>query len=85
LPGAPAGHILISMRYVKHLIRRAMAAIWLLAVFSPAVVLAQGTSTPDQPSLRNAPKPWMGYLIIVVLLAVVMAISLMPSKRGHQD
>jgi hypothetical protein len=73
------------MRHVKHLIRWAMAGTWLLAILSPAVAFAQRTSTPDQPSLRNAPKAWMGYLIIVVLLAIVMAISLMPSKRGHQD
>ena len=73
------------MRYVKHLIRRATTGVWLLAVLSPAVALAQRTSTPDQPSLRNTPKAWMGYLIIVVLLGIVMAISLMPSKRGHQD
>lgn len=85
MPGSPAGHILTSMRYVKHLIRWATAAVWLLAVLSPAVAFAQRTSTPEQPSLRNAPQVWMGYLIIVVLLAIVMAISLMPSKRSHQD
>lgn len=73
------------MRYVKHLMQRGTAAAWLLAVLSPAVAFAQRTSTPEQPSLRNTPQAWLGYLIIVVLLAIVMAISLMPSKRGHQD
>jgi membrane associated rhomboid family serine protease len=73
------------MENVRHLLRRAIAATWLWAVLSPAVVFAQQASTPDQPSLRNAPQPWLGYLVIVVLLAIVMVVSLMPSKRGHQD
>jgi heme exporter protein D len=38
-----------------------------------------------QPRLTRSPPVWLGYLITVVLLAVVMAVSLMPSKRGHQD
>jgi membrane protease YdiL (CAAX protease family) len=73
------------MGKLKHLLWRAMTATWLLALLGPAVAFAQRASTPEQPSLRNAPKPWLGYLIMVVLLAIVMVVSLMPSKRGHQD
>jgi len=74
------------MRHVKQLISRALtAAVWVMAVLAPAVALAQRPATPDQPSLRNVPKPWLGYLIIVVLLAIVLVIRLMPSKRSHQN
>lgn len=55
----------------------------LLAVLSPVVALAQ--QGPPQPVLHRAPAPWLGLLIIGVLLAIVLAVSLMPSKRGHQD
>ncbi len=52
-----------------------------LAVLAPAVAQAQST---DQ-VLQRAPPVWLGYLVIFVLLVVVLAVSLMPSKRGHQD
>lgn len=55
----------------------------LLAALSPAVVLAQ--QGPPQPALQRAPALWLGLLIISVLLAIVLAVSLMPSKRSHQD
>jgi hypothetical protein len=51
----------------------------------PAVALAQRAEAPPQPSLSGSPPVWLGYLIMFVLLAVVLAVSLMPSKRGHQD
>jgi len=44
--------------------------------------LAQGAPAP---TVTRTPWTWFGYLIIVVLLAMVMAVSLMPSKRSHQD
>ncbi|MBT8487113.1 MAG: hypothetical protein HKO59_02865 [Phycisphaerales bacterium] len=56
----------------------------LLAWLTPAVAFAQETA-PPQPSLGRYPAIWVGYLVIMVLLAIVVAVSLMPSKRGHQD
>ncbi|MDY7107511.1 MAG: hypothetical protein SYC29_02640, partial [Planctomycetota bacterium] len=64
------------MGNVKHLLRRAMSAAWLAAILIPATSFAQQASTPDQPSLRNAPQPWVGYMLIVVMLVVVMVVSL---------
>jgi hypothetical protein len=51
----------------------------------PPVAFAQRAEAPPQPSLSSVPPVWLGYLIMFVLLAVVLAVSLMPSKRGHQD
>ena len=50
----------------------------------PAAAVAQG-SAPPSPSLSKWAPPWVGYIVTVVLLALVLGVSLMPSKRGHQD
>lgn len=57
----------------------ATAIVWAL----PAIALAQ--DNPDPPNLSRTPAPWLGYVIMFVLLALVVGVSLMPSKRGHQD
>ncbi len=54
------------------------------AVVAPVVVLAQG-SAPPQPILTRSAPAWIGFLFMVILLAIVLGVSLMPSKRGHQD
>jgi len=54
-----------------------------LMIWAPAMALAQ-TAAP-QPMLKRAPPIWLGLLVMVLLLAIVLAISLMPSKRSHQD
>jgi hypothetical protein len=54
----------------------------LVALTAPAWTLA---AAPPQPSLRRYPPAWIGFLVIGVLLAVVVLVSLRPSKRGHQD
>lgn len=59
-----------------------VAATCLLAL--PAVVCAQVTA-PPAPSLNRSPPAWIGYLLIMVLLGMVVGVSLLPSKRGHQD
>ena len=55
----------------------ALVALW------PAIAMAQTAAPP--PALRRAPPTWLGLLIMVVLLGLVLAVSLMPSKRSHQD
>ena len=49
----------------------------------PAITLAQ--TAPKPPQLQKVPPVWLGYLVMALLLAVVLAVSLMPSKRSHQD
>jgi hypothetical protein len=76
------------MRFVRTRFHRllrgiAPAAVRVLAVTAPAVAWAQ--SGPPQPNLKQTPPVWIGFLLMFVLLAAVMAVSLLPSKRGHQD
>ena len=53
------------------------------AVLAPATTLA---TAPPQPSpLQSAAPPWVGFFFMGLLLALVLGVSLMPSKRGHQD
>jgi len=60
--------------------------LWLFALATPFVwpALALAQSAP-QPTARKVPPVWLGYLVIFVLLVVVLAVSMMPSKRSHQD
>jgi hypothetical protein len=57
-------------------------ALGVLAVAWPAVALA---AAPPTPALRRSSPVWLGYAVMFLLALVVLAISLMPSKRGHQD
>ncbi len=54
------------------------------AVLAPVTALAQDAA-PPQPTLRGVAPPWVGFLFMVVLLTVVLGVSLLPTKRGHQD
>ncbi len=50
----------------------------------PALALAQPSAAPSA-ELQKEPKIWFGYLIIFVFFAAIIVVSLMPSKRSHQD
>ena len=68
-----------------HLLSRALpATLAAAAVLAPVTALAQN-SGPPQPTLTRSPPPWVGFLFMVILLTVVLGVSLLPSKRGHQD
>lgn len=54
-----------------------------LVLLTPAIAAAQ--SAAPAPNLRRAPPVWIGLLVMAVLLGMVLAVSLMPSKRSHQD
>jgi len=49
-----------------------------------AVAAAQ-EQAPPQPTFEPKTSPVIGYLIIAVLFGIIVALSLMPSKRSHQD
>lgn len=48
-----------------------------------AVALAQ--EAPPQPGLTRTAAPWVGFMLMFVLVVLVLGVSLMPAKRGHQD
>ncbi|MAB84120.1 MAG: hypothetical protein CMJ24_11910 [Phycisphaerae bacterium] len=50
-----------------------------------AAVLPPGGTPPQPASNKGAPAAWVGMLLMVVLVGIVLAISLMPSRRSHQD
>ncbi len=66
------------------LVSSVRAVVIAAAILAPAaVVCAQGEVLA--PHLRRGPPVWLGYLVMFGLLTAVMLVSLMPSKRGHQD
>ena len=79
LDDAPV-RILMGMRTIHANVSRFILALTVL--LTPTVAWAQSAPTP---SVRNSPEPWIGLLAIFFLLAIVVAVSLLPSKRGHQD
>lgn len=79
--GAPQRHILTLMRFVGKLAPAICAA---MTIFLPAVCWAQTVDVPD-PTLRRTSAVWLGYAVMFALAAVVIAVSLMPSKRSHQS
>ncbi|MCH8824821.1 MAG: hypothetical protein IH984_15095 [Planctomycetes bacterium] len=54
----------------------------LMAIFAPVICFAQ--TVPDPTLRRNSPV-WLGYMVMFFLATLVIAVSLLPSKRSHQD
>jgi hypothetical protein len=65
----------------------ACAALWL----SGSPVLAQSTRTspidlkPPTPPKADKPPAIMNMLILVVIAALIIGATFMPTRRGHQD
>lgn len=71
---------------VSSLIRR--GRLWLALapmLLATAAARAQEASAAPQPSLQKSPPVWLGLLVMFIMLAMVITVSLMPSRRGHQD
>jgi hypothetical protein len=60
-------------------------ALVLMVVCWPALASAQSVAKPPSPHLNRVPQVWVGLLVMFVLLVLVIGVSLMPSKRSHQD
>ena len=43
------------------------------------------TDAAPQPALTKKYPAWVGYLAIFIMVASILPLSLMPSKRSHQD
>lgn len=69
---------------VRGLTARTLGMIGMGAVLA-ATSLASAAAAAPQPQLQRAASPLIGFALIFFMLVVVVSISLMPSKRGHQD
>ncbi|MSR70117.1 MAG: hypothetical protein EXS17_07220 [Phycisphaerales bacterium] len=43
------------------------------------------SNAPRHPAVRNLSAAWVGYAAMALIVGLVITISLMPSKRGHQE
>ncbi len=76
--------MLNGMGSLTRFLSKASVAVCTAAVLLfPAVAWAQ--DKVPLPSFKRSSPVWLGYLVMFVLLAAVILVSLMPSKRGHQD
>ena len=69
-------------------IRSALSALAVLAIAAGAAAapLVQDVAAPPQPDRnQNLISPVGGYAIMALFFAVIVMISLIPSKRGAQD
>lgn len=69
------------MRPMPSSSRLAAAALASLATASTS--LAQ--ERPPDPNFTPNTSPVVGYIVMAVLFGIIVAISLMPSKRSHTD
>jgi len=71
--------------FVASTIAVAMLVVLTLGFVSPAAAqVLPETAPPEARMVRNA-AVWPGYVVIFVLGGIIVAISLMPSKRAHTD
>jgi len=68
--------ILDTTNRTKLILMAVVLAMW------PALAQA---AAPPAPILKKSPPVWLGFLVMALLLIIVMFVSLMPSKRSHQD
>ena len=64
---------------------RLSRTIALLAPLSLATVAFAQAEPPPDPNFTPATSPIVGYMIVGILFGVIVAVSLMPSKRSHTD
>lgn len=67
-----------------------MISLWVTGVWAmcaaTASVSAASSSVPPQPgNLSRSPHVLVGMIIMFALFVAVIFVSLLPSKRGHQD
>ena len=68
----------------RHLAKRMTLAAWTLFMMLVPVITLAETAAPS-PVLKKAPPAWVGMAVMFILAALVISVSLLPAKRGHQD
>ena len=64
---------------------RLFRTISLVAPLAITALAAAQEDAPPAPGFTPNTNPIIGYLVGAVLFGIIVAISLMPSKRSHQD
>ena len=62
-----------------------LVALATLAITVVPVLAQDESGAPRQPAVRNFPSAWVGYAAMFLIMALVVGVSLYPSKRGHQE
>lgn len=75
---------------MQHLKQLSDSTRWLLfagALLFADVAAAMPTNlAPPRPAVnKNTPAVWVGILVMLIIVGVILTISLMPSRRSHQD
>jgi hypothetical protein len=66
-------------------LRLTSAAISSVAMLALAAAATAQSEAPPTPQFTPNTSPVIGYLVGAVLFGIIVAISLMPSKRSHKD
>lgn len=79
----------LSSSILWRTLARSMQVIALAAAAFVALPIANAqdaeSNAPRQPTVRNLSAAWVGYAAMALIVGLVVTISLMPSKRGHQE
>jgi len=65
----------------------ALVAVLLVPAIAPGLgSIAEAVPTaPRNPAIDQSPPKWLGLLVMAVLFVPIIFVSIMPSKRSHQD
>lgn len=91
LPGVTRILLILSAALMAAVILVPAAETWAQGVMSiegAGAEVGAPPPAPVAPPTASHPRTyavWVGYAIMFVLFAAVVLLSLMPSKRGHQD
>ena len=61
------------------------ALVLAIPLFLSAAAWAQEGAAPRAPTLGRSQPVWVGFAFMFLMLAAVVAVNIMPSKRSHQD
>lgn len=75
------------MHHMKHLFdtTRCLLFAGVLLCSEIAVAMPANLAPPQPAANKNTPAVWVGILVMLVIVGVILTISLMPSRRSHQD
>tara|TARA_B100000674_G_C37828020_1_gene909123 strand:+ start:590 stop:817 length:228 start_codon:yes stop_codon:yes gene_type:complete len=75
------------MHRIQHLLdtTRCLLLAGVLLCCEIAVAMPTNLAPPQPAANKNTPAVWVGILIMLLIVGVILTISLMPSRRSHQD